>query len=546
MTQSNLKTDKSGSVRDRLASLLLALPRVSAISVFVFMMIVTVIGTVAIERNERAKHERLMREVSHAVAADLDRRVSSHAAFLSAGAALFSVVDEVDKAVFASFVNALPRADDPAGSLGVGWAQAVQATQASSLKVPVIFLQPESEGNRRSIGFDLYSEAIRHKAIDIAIRTGQPIASGKLQPANRKKGKGLGFLILMPVFDGSANRTAGNNNAERALKGFVFTPFNASLALEEAVASSAHKDLNVRLYDGDALPENLLAFHKGDNVGGTSTLETVLVANHKLTISVDSAFRERISPLALETLLLGFAIALLLALLIHFLTQRAAENKAAVERLQQQSSIRASLTRELNHRAKNTLANVLSIISLTRRRSTDLDQFADALDGRVRALSATHDLLTRSEWSTTPLRAILETELSSLIEAREGAVRLTGPDTLLAPNDALSLGLAVHELATNAARFGSLSVPEGELWVSWRLAGQDVAIVEWRELGGPPVPQERTQGFGTDLIEKVVAHELRNPVDLQFLPEGVLCTFHVPVRERADFAIRQKPSISRL
>ncbi|MEP2551368.1 MAG: sensor histidine kinase, partial [Marinomonas sp.] len=167
-------------------------------------------------------------------------------------------------------------------------------------------------------------------------------------------------------------------------------------------------------------------------------------------------------------------------------------------------------------------------------------------DGRVRALSATHDLLTRSEWSTTPLRAILETELSSLIEAREGAVRLTGPDTLLAPNDALSLGLAVHELATNAARFGSLSVPEGELWVSWRLAGQDVAIVEWRELGGPPVPQERTQGFGTDLIEKVVAHELRNPVDLQFLPEGVLCTFHVPVRERADFAIRQKPSISRL
>ncbi len=546
MTQNSQKESQFGGANGGLTNFLLALPRLSAIGVFVFIVLITVIGAIAIDRNETAKHEALMRDVSNALVADLERRVSNHLAFLGAGAALFSVVDEVDEAVFSSFVSSLPRAQDPVGSQGVGWARVVGQETSSAMKVPVTFLEPPGEGNQRSLGFDLYSEPARREAITIAAETGKPSTSGKLQLVNRPKDKGSGFLILVPVYNLPADQVTRLDKRARSLKGFVFTPFNAPQALDEALESTAYKDLSVRLYYGDARPENLLAFHEGDQEAGNSILERVLVANKKMTISVASAPRPVISILALETLLLGLAVATLLASLIHFVTERAILNEASREQMEQQNSIRSSLTRELNHRAKNTLANVLSIISLTRRRSTDLDQFADALDGRVRALSATHDLLTRSEWSTTPLRDILETELSSLIEAREGAVRLSGPDTLLAPNDALSLGLAVHELATNAARFGALSVPEGQLSVSWHLDGDGIAIVEWRELGGPPVPQERTEGFGTNLIEKIVAHEFKSPVDLQFLPEGVVCVLHVPVRERVDFAIRQKPSISRL
>jgi two-component sensor histidine kinase len=108
----------------------------------------------------------------------------------------------------------------------------------------------------------------------------------------------------------------------------------------------------------------------------------------------------------------------------------------------------------------------------------------------------------------------------------------------LAPNDALSFGLAVHELATNAAKYGALSVPGGAIAVSWAMVEDGLAEVTWRERGGPPVAQTRRRGFGTELIEKIVAHELRRPVTLDFAPEGVTCVMQVPVRRRGDFRIR--------
>ena len=217
------------------------------------------------------------------------------------------------------------------------------------------------------------------------------------------------------------------------------------------------------------------------------------------------------------------------------------EDRIALAWFEQQSSIRNSLTRELNHRVKNTLANVLSIIALTRRRASNLDDFATSLEGRIRALSATHDLLTQSEWGTTPVRMVLEAELAPYAQGAEAHVAMDGPDVELAPNDALSLGLAIHELATNAAKYGALSTPEGRVHVRWELLGEDRARIAWHERGGPELDPEarRKRGFGTDLIEKIVAHELRNPVELVFEREGVRCSLVIPVRRRGDFEIRE-------
>src|SRR5690606_5977956 len=112
---------------------------------------------------------------------------------------------------------------------------------------------------------------------------------------------------------------------------------------------------------------------------------------------------------------------------------------------------------------------VLSIIALTRRRATNLHEFADGLDGRIRALSATHDLLTQSDWGTTPIRSVVQAELLPYAQDGDHRIDLQGPDIELAPNDALSLGLATHELATNAAKYGALSKPGGTVSVHWRL-----------------------------------------------------------------------------
>ena len=218
---------------------------------------------------------------------------------------------------------------------------------------------------------------------------------------------------------------------------------------------------------------------------------------------------------------------------------RAAEDRKVLEWLTQQNAIRLSLTRELNHRVKNTLANVLSIVSLTRRRSRSIDDFAEGLTGRIRALSATHDLLSQRDWSDALLSEVVTSELAPYLDPTDSHADLEGPDVALAPNDALSLGLALHELATNAAKYGALSTPNGRVSIKWRLTGEDVCEVEWKESGGPPVKAPERRGFGLDLIEKIVSHELKAAVEMDFAPDGVHCRLKVPVRDPGTFAIRQ-------
>ena len=184
---------------------------------------------------------------------------------------------------------------------------------------------------------------------------------------------------------------------------------------------------------------------------------------------------------------------------------------------------------------------MLSIVSLTRRRADNLDEFAQGIDSRIRALSATHDLLTQSEWGTTPIRSVIEVELAPYANAEDHTVVMEGPDVELAPNDALSMGLAIHELATNAAKFGALSRAGGKVTVIWTLVNEGLARIDWSESGGPRVTEPQKRGFGTDLIEKIVAHELRHPVELEFLPTGVRCKLLVPVREPNEFMLRSGP-----
>ncbi len=102
----------------------------------------------------------------------------------------------------------------------------------------------------------------------------------------------------------------------------------------------------------------------------------------------------------------------------------------------------------------------------------------------------------------------------------------------------MSLGLAVHELATNAAKYGALSTPEGRIYIQWRQVTPSVAELHWREAGGPPVQAPTKRGFGRDLLEKIVAHELQSKVELTFDPAGVECTLQVPVRKPTSFVLR--------
>ena len=492
-----------------------------------------------------------MSRIALAAASALERRASINASYLRAGAALFALQPEVNEALFQRFVSELRLDTDYRGAEGIGWAPVVGMSSASGsvtgsegvqetrpMQVPVKFLQPDTVRNRRAVGFDMYADPVRRAAMDEAERSVRPTASGKvvlIQEGN--EGESPGFLIYMPVFD--------DNSPSRSLRGFIYSPYNAADFLTSASELVDLEGMRLALYDGDPSPASLLASIAGrGKEDGPSVRQELRLANRPMILEVTSLRSKSLATISMVVLLFGLAVASLLMLVSRLLTQQLVEDQRALAWFAEQNSIRNSLTRELNHRVKNTLANVLSIVTLTRRRARTLDEFADGLDGRIRALSATHDLLTQSDWGTTRIAAVVAAELAPYTRAEDGVLDMAGPPVELAPNDALSLGLALHELATNASKFGALSVPGGKVAIHWSLAEENLAQIDWSESGGPPVPANRPRGFGTDLIEKIVAHELRNPVQLTFAPEGVQCSLKVPVRLPSDFALRAKPRVT--
>lgn len=194
---------------------------------------------------------------------------------------------------------------------------------------------------------------------------------------------------------------------------------------------------------------------------------------------------------------------------------------------------RRLLTAELDHRVKNTLATVQSIALLAGQRAATVDDFRKAFHRRLMALAQTNNLLTQSHWTSVSLRQMLAAELSPYGDDGKQRFSMVGPDVSLNPKQALALGLGFHELATNAAKYGALSLADGGLVeISWDVATSDggtMLQIRWNESGGPTVEQPSLRGFGSGLIERGLQSELDAQVELEFRPEGVSCSMWIPL-----------------
>ncbi|WP_299194322.1 sensor histidine kinase [uncultured Erythrobacter sp.] len=328
----------------------------------------------------------------------------------------------------------------------------------------------------------------------------------------------------------------------RALPALLFLAIGAiTTSSVYTIEQYAPGKSEIRVYQGEPESGELLVSAPLDAAGIDDAVPAKRfdAAGSDLTLVVEMQESRLLSAGSMFTLMFGLALACLLSLVVRMLAKQANQNRMQLEFFAEQYSIRDSMSHELSHRVKNTLTNVLSILALTRRRAENLDDFADSLEGRIRSLSATHELLASSDWGTTPINAIVEAEIGYFAEDGVHDVEIAGPHVELAPKDALSFGLAMHELATNAAKFGALGEKGGQVGVRWQLKEGNIAEVEWRESGGPEVAGSQPRGFGTELIEKIVTHELKNRVELEFLPEGVRCTINVPIRLRTEFKMRE-------
>lgn len=187
------------------------------------------------------------------------------------------------------------------------------------------------------------------------------------------------------------------------------------------------------------------------------------------------------------------------------------------------------LVHELSHRVKNTLATVQSVAIQTLRSADSLEAFSQDFLARLAALAQTHDLLMRNQWHGADLREMLDQELKPYGRPDGPRLSLQGEPVRLDPKVALALGMALHELATNAAKYGALSCPQGELQVEWHRDPDEALHIRWTERGGPAVQPPTRRGFGSRVIEQGLAYELEAEVRLGFDPSGVSCMFRIPL-----------------
>lgn len=208
------------------------------------------------------------------------------------------------------------------------------------------------------------------------------------------------------------------------------------------------------------------------------------------------------------------------------------ERLEASRRVEQRQSL---LVRELHHRVKNTLATVQALVGATGRSTDSFDEFYRSFSSRIASLAKTHNLLTEDYWQTAPLRELALSELEPFAESRQPRFMLIGPPVELAADLAVPVGMALHELTTNAVRHGALSVPAGNVQVRWDVnttEGGRRLHLEWREFGGPPIRAPQHQGFGSTLLRQVLPMQCKAEVEIAYDTAGLRFCMDAPLVEQ--------------
>jgi two-component sensor histidine kinase len=188
------------------------------------------------------------------------------------------------------------------------------------------------------------------------------------------------------------------------------------------------------------------------------------------------------------------------------------------------------LMAELDHRVRNVLARVVAVADSTRQGGGSIDEFIRSYHGRIQSMAAAHTLLSQTSWQGTDLAALVRNQLEP--HATDANMTIVGTDIMLGASASQALAMVVHELVTNAVKYGALSIPGGRVSLSWerKLNGNAATLIlAWREVGGPPPAAKVQFGYGTRLIRELVPYELAGRVDLVFAAEGASCKIEFPI-----------------
>jgi two-component sensor histidine kinase len=230
-----------------------------------------------------------------------------------------------------------------------------------------------------------------------------------------------------------------------------------------------------------------------------------------------------------RTLTVAVSTVVLIALLAEVMRLHVEVLKANIL-VRRERDHRDAVISELDHRVKNVLASVSVIAQRTQESSRTMDEFIAALNSRIKSMASTQELLSHRRWQSVPLAELVRHELAPY--AVNGNTQIGGPDISLIPEAAQVLAMVIHELATNAAKYGAISVKSGRVSVRWSFVAnghpETALCIEWEESGGPPVLPPTRSGLGTSVVRELIPYELGGKVEHMYRSAGVCCKLQIP------------------
>lgn len=487
---------------------------------------------------------------------ELEKSIRANVEVLRGGAALLDTRPSTQRSEFRDYLQSIDVEERFPGLQGIGFAMMIAPGELAALEESlrgegfpdfqvkpvgkrdiysaIVFLEPFDWRNRRAFGFDMFQEPVRRAAMERARDTGEPAASGAVQLVQETDTDvQAGFLLYLPIYKTQGTpETIEERRAE--IRGFVYSPFrignlvNALLEREKASLRRFAKILITTPGPNGNQERIFSSFANAPaNFDGTGAFQaTKLVDIHGAPWSIklvstpefESSIDHTISWLTLAG---GLLLSVMMAALLASSAKRHNEARRSNERM-------SLLTRELTHRVKNLLAVVQSISSRSLVDGRPLEEARDIFSRRLHALARAHTHLVDSSWRGVKIHELVDEEL----QAFGGQVSTGGPHISLNAGSAQTFVLIIHELATNASKYGALSVPSGHVAIKWRtqeINGQEMLVFSWKETGGPEVSEPTRRGFGQSLLRQSLAHGAPQPPQVEFNPNGLRYTFEVPL-----------------
>jgi len=495
-------------------------------------------------------------------------RIENHMLLIKSVEAHFQATGQVPTAKgFKTFVSYLQKTEQFNGVQGIGFARYVetgpQSDQAISAELeqnyglarapwpetdeeyrtPIVLLEPANEANTKALGYDMYSQPTRRAAILAALTEQRLRASGSVELVQEdSQNPQAGFLIYTPYFAANSGRPLG----------FVYAPFRIPDLFESALNRSPFLPVHLTAWDGEPSQTSLIFQSPGQPSQRMDAAPPVLMSievagrTWAIRISASESYRPPVDQT--RTIMLAIAALLLAAALAA--SSRSQQRSIEVgEALRQQTeralTDREFLLQEMKHRIKNMIARVLAMSRQTARSAESLSEFTQSFSARLQAMAASQDLLARTAWQSADLKTLLAQELRQLFGDNLNENKLRGPDIELNEAAAQAFGLAFHELATNALKYGSARSETGELDIWWRVEpnaeDQNQLIFSWRERSETELDAEnsdaltRRGGFGTKLLDATMRVELGGSISITPDAHGIDVTITVPyARVTAD------------